>query len=93
MVPTQRRPGSNGPAAQPPSPPLVPWRSPNRPALVSASNGYSGKGQVAPLAHDVIVRSAYRQDNAVIIQWDSETANILGFRVVYRYNKYYLYTG
>lgn len=31
-----------------------------------------------------MVRNAYRQDNSVIIQWDSETANILGFRVVYR---------
>ena len=30
------------------------------------------------------VRSAYRQDNSIIIQWDSHTANILGFRVVYR---------
>lgn len=25
-----------------------------------------------------------RQDNSVIIQWDSDTTNILGFRVVYR---------
>ena len=25
-----------------------------------------------------------RQDNSVIIQWDSDTSNILGFRVVYR---------
>nr|CAD7397863.1 unnamed protein product [Timema cristinae] len=33
---------------------------------------------------EVMVRSAYRQDSSVIIQWDSETANILGFRVVYR---------
>ncbi|KAG8336206.1 hypothetical protein J6590_049445 [Homalodisca vitripennis] len=33
---------------------------------------------------EVLVRSAHRQDNSVIIQWDSETANILGFRVVYR---------
>lgn len=33
---------------------------------------------------DVIVKSAYRQDNSVIIQWGSNTANILGFRVVYR---------
>lgn len=33
---------------------------------------------------DVVVRSAHRQDSSVIIQWDSETANILGFRVVYR---------
>lgn len=33
---------------------------------------------------DVIVKSAHRQDNSVIIQWGSNTANILGFRVVYR---------
>lgn len=33
---------------------------------------------------DVIVKSAHRQDNSVIIQWGSSTANILGFRVVYR---------
>lgn len=33
---------------------------------------------------EVKVRSAYRQDNSIIIQWDSHTANILGFRVVYR---------
>lgn len=25
-----------------------------------------------------------RQDNSVIIQWDSDTSNILGFRVIYR---------
>jgi hypothetical protein len=35
-------------------------------------------------AQEVIIRSVHRQDNSVIIQWDSETANILGFRVVYR---------
>lgn len=28
--------------------------------------------------------SSSRQDSSVIIQWDSDTANILGFRVVYR---------
>lgn len=33
---------------------------------------------------EVLVKNAYRQDNSVIIQWGSETANILGFRVVYR---------
>lgn len=32
----------------------------------------------------VIVQHAYRKDNSVIIQWDSEVSNILGFRVVYR---------
>lgn len=34
--------------------------------------------------NEVIVKNAYRQDNSVIIQWDSDVANILGFRVVYR---------
>lgn len=34
--------------------------------------------------NEVIVKNAYRQDNTVIIQWDSDVANILGFRVVYR---------
>lgn len=33
---------------------------------------------------EVIVKDAFRQDSAVIIKWVSETANILGFRVVYR---------
>ena len=33
---------------------------------------------------EVIVKDAYRQDTSVVIQWDSETSNILGFRVVYR---------
>lgn len=33
---------------------------------------------------EVLVKDAYRQDNSVIIKWGSETANILGFRVVYR---------
>jgi hypothetical protein len=34
--------------------------------------------------NEVIVKNAFRQDNSVIIQWGSDTANILGFRVVYR---------
>ncbi|XP_021701818.1 leucine-rich repeat and fibronectin type-III domain-containing protein 3 isoform X2 [Aedes aegypti] len=35
---------------------------------------------------EVQVKNAFssRQDSSVIIQWDSDTANILGFRVVYR---------
>ena len=32
----------------------------------------------------MIIQDAYRKDNSVIIQWDSEVSNILGFRVVYR---------
>ncbi|XP_055371776.1 probable serine/threonine-protein kinase DDB_G0278509 isoform X2 [Condylostylus longicornis] len=35
-------------------------------------------------ANEVQVKNAFRMDNSVIIQWDSDTANILGFRVVYR---------
>lgn len=35
-------------------------------------------------ANEVQVKNAFRQDNSVIIQWDSDTTNILGFRVVYR---------
>jgi len=41
--------------------------------------GYSFPGE-----REVIVKDAYRQDTSVVIQWDSETSNILGFRVVYR---------
>ncbi|KAL1124192.1 hypothetical protein AAG570_001962 [Ranatra chinensis] len=37
-----------------------------------------------PAPQEVIVKSAHRQDSSVIIQWDSDTDNILGFRVVYR---------
>lgn len=35
-------------------------------------------------SNEVQVKNAFRQDSSVIIQWDSDTANILGFRVVYR---------
>ena len=38
----------------------------------------------ATAEREVIVKDAYRQDTSVVIQWDSETNNILGFRVVYR---------
>ncbi|KAG7170646.1 Leucine-rich repeats and immunoglobulin-like domains protein 3-like 2, partial [Homarus americanus] len=37
-----------------------------------------------PFDDEVIVQEAYRKDTSVIIQWDSEVSNILGFRVVYR---------
>ena len=36
------------------------------------------------LVEDVIVKEAYKEDNSIIIKWDSETTNILGFRVIYR---------
>ncbi|KAJ9596360.1 hypothetical protein L9F63_012635, partial [Diploptera punctata] len=60
------------------------WRvnnnSQQRPPLVLGFPNHPKHEEV----QEVLVRSAYRQDNSVIIQWDSETANILGFRVVYR---------
>ncbi|PSN30909.1 hypothetical protein C0J52_26764 [Blattella germanica] len=62
-----------------------PWRnnanSQQRPPLVLGFPSHPSKHEEV---QEVLVRSAYRQDNSVIIQWDSETANILGFRVVYR---------
>ena len=41
---------------------------------------------IAPeaLVEDVIVKEAYKEDHSVVIKWDSETTNILGFRVIYR---------
>ena len=36
------------------------------------------------LVEDVIVKEAYKEDNSIVIKWDSETTNILGFRVIYR---------
>lgn len=64
---------------------VPPWRgnsnSQQRPPLVLGFPSHPGKHEEV---QEVMVRSAYRQDNSVIIQWDSETANILGFRVVYR---------
>jgi len=41
---------------------------------------------IAPeaLVEDVIVREAYKERNSIVIKWESETTNILGFRVIYR---------
>jgi hypothetical protein len=33
---------------------------------------------------EVILRDAYKEDNSIVIKWESETSQILGFRVVYR---------
>jgi len=33
---------------------------------------------------DVIVKEAYKETNSIVIRWESETTNILGFRVIYR---------
>ncbi|KAI5704670.1 hypothetical protein M8J75_007751 [Diaphorina citri] len=58
--------------------PTTAWTT-QRPPLV-LGGGY----QRASAAQEVLVKSAHRHDNSVIIQWDSQTTNILGFRVVYR---------
>ena len=42
------------------------------------------RGQQVDDSKEVQVKNAFRQDSSVIIQWDSDTTNILGFRVVYR---------
>ena len=34
--------------------------------------------------HEVIVRDGYKEDNSIVIKWDTDTSNILGFRIVYR---------
>ncbi|XP_042879369.1 uncharacterized protein LOC122257893 [Penaeus japonicus] len=71
-------------------PPSQPVPSASRPNLVlrtnddeSADDFFGARAQV-PYVEEVIVQHAYRKDNSVIIQWDSEVSNILGFRVVYR---------
>lgn len=59
------------------------WRhaSHQRPPLVMNFPEHKPK---ADDSTKVIVKNAYRQDNSIIIQWDSQVANIVGFRVVYR---------
>merc|ERR1719412_1724247 len=40
---------------------------------------------VGDIVHDeVIVRDAYKEDNSIVIKWNTDTSNILGFRIVYR---------
>lgn len=64
-----------------------PWRqnssAKQRPPLVLGFPSGRGTSRVEE-TNEVQVKNAFRQDNSVIIQWDSDTANILGFRVVYR---------
>lgn len=50
-----------------------------RPPLVLGSPLYKAKSN-----ENIIVKDVLRQDNAVIIYWDTEATNILGFRVIYR---------
>jgi len=33
---------------------------------------------------EVILRDAYKEENSIVIKWETETSQILGFRVVYR---------
>lgn len=56
-----------------------------RPSLVTGggSSSFLGKAKL-DTSGEVQVKNAFRQDSSVIIQWDSDTTNILGFRVVYR---------
>ncbi|XP_063902327.1 leucine-rich repeat transmembrane protein FLRT1 [Zophobas morio] len=58
----------------------TPWKNTQRPSLIM---NYPSKSK-ADDSNEVLVKNAFRQDNSVIIQWGSDTANILGFRVVYR---------
>ncbi|XP_049800914.1 TLR4 interactor with leucine rich repeats [Schistocerca nitens] len=55
------------------TPPPPSWR--RHPPLILATT---------PAEPAVVVRSASRQDGAVVISWDSRAADIPGFRVVYR---------
>ncbi|XP_076642288.1 leucine-rich repeat and fibronectin type-III domain-containing protein hattifattener [Halictus rubicundus] len=51
-----------------------------RPPLVLGSPLYKSKSN----EKDIIVKDVLRQDNVVIIYWDTEATNILGFKVIYR---------
>ncbi|XP_054016478.1 uncharacterized protein LOC128896928 isoform X2 [Hylaeus anthracinus] len=51
-----------------------------RPPLVLGSPLYKPKTN----EKDIVVKDVLRQDNAVIIYWDTNAANILGFKVIYR---------
>ncbi|XP_069939027.1 uncharacterized protein [Cherax quadricarinatus] len=61
----------------------------SRPSLIlrnddsSSLDNFSGQAQ-GPYEDKVIVQEAYRKDQSVIIQWNSEASSIQGFRVVYR---------
>ncbi len=62
--------------------------------MVSSSSSKNGGGgskskskQSSSPPEEVIVRDAYKEDTSIVIKWESETSNILGFRVVYRYVK------
>lgn len=67
-----------------------PAQPPNRPNLLFRGNERRNEERRSGIAsrvsqlEEVKVEDAYRIDNSVVIQWDSEVENILGFRVIYR---------
>ncbi|XP_048483927.1 vasorin [Plutella xylostella] len=91
-------PSSEPPAPAPPAAPVAPAGPATRPPPRLAAPAWRHAPHQRPPvimnfppqknkvddSNEVIVKNAYRQDNSVIIQWDSNVANILGFRVVYR---------
>ncbi|XP_037068590.1 uncharacterized protein LOC119089889, partial [Pollicipes pollicipes] len=56
--------------------------------LIFKPETFAGAGGAAsrssPFGEEVRVQDAYRRGSAVVIQWESDVPNILGFRVVYR---------
>ena len=64
----------------------------NKPDLVTRTSGQQQEllphdlDSIAPeaMVEDVIIRDAFKEENSIVIKWDSETLNILGFRVIYR---------
>ncbi|XP_055921785.1 TLR4 interactor with leucine rich repeats isoform X1 [Eupeodes corollae] len=77
----QQQPGGLGGGAAASSAAGIPHKQ-QRPPLVLGFPPQ--RGTRIDDANEVQVKNAFRQDSSVIIQWDSDTANILGFRVVYR---------
>ena len=67
------------------SPPRRPSDIVVRPSQ-DADNSLVDRNLISPgiSAEEVIVREAFKEDNSIVIKWESETSNILGFRVVYR---------
>jgi len=90
---TNRQGGSGSVRKRPTSPtptPPPPTMTNRRPNLITGGGGGGGGGggssssMKSLLPREVVVKDSYRQDTSVVIQWESESSNILGFRVVYR---------
>jgi hypothetical protein len=76
--PNYGQPNANG------RPNLIVANSPSQYPNHQEFHNSPGSHDAVTAERDVIVKDAYRQDTSVVIQWDSDTNNILGFRVVYR---------